>query len=204
MSGKLELVALRQYPATMTVSAHDVAAILREQIPGLPTLKLHKLLYYVQAHHLAAVDEPLFGEAVSAWDMGPVVVPLWQAENEGQPKPPRRELSAGQLNIVDYVVTRYGSLSGVDLMHLTHAEDPWMLADRERPPKGSVRIRNEWMRDYFRNEPHDEGEIWFTPEQISEMTAGAEERRRNLGPANRGPAGQLWELFDDLAGRARA
>ncbi|BAL92817.1 hypothetical protein AMIS_75970 [Actinoplanes missouriensis 431] len=32
-------------------------------------------------------------------------------------------------------------LTGLDLQHLTHAEDPWLLADRERPRGGSARIR---------------------------------------------------------------
>jgi uncharacterized phage-associated protein len=53
-------------------------------------------------------------------------------------------------DILDYVVSRYGKLSGIDLMHLSHAEDPWLLANRNRPAGGSVRIRNEWTRDYFR------------------------------------------------------
>ena len=55
------------------VSAHDVAAELRRQLPGLPTKKLHKLLYHCQGHHLAHFSEPLVAEAVMAWDMGPVV-----------------------------------------------------------------------------------------------------------------------------------
>ena len=57
----------------MPVSAHDVAAILRARQPEMPVKKLHKLLYYCQGHHLAAVDEPLFSESIAAWDMGPVV-----------------------------------------------------------------------------------------------------------------------------------
>jgi uncharacterized phage-associated protein len=77
----------------MTISAHDVAAILRAQLPGLPTLKLHKLLYYAQAHHLAATGEPMFAESVTAWDKGPVVVPLWEAES----RPRRNGSAAGQV-----------------------------------------------------------------------------------------------------------
>jgi len=200
----MEVVAPPTYGADMTVSAHDVAAALRERIPGLAGLKLHKLLYYVQAHHLAATGEPVFGETVSAWDMGPVVAPLWQAERDGHPAPPRRQLDNSHLNIVDYVVSRYGRASGIDLMHMTHAEDPWLLADRDRPAKGSAKIRNEWMRDYFRNEPHDEGEVWFTPEKIAELTAGAEDRRRALGPPDMRQAGKLDEFFDDLIRQQRA
>jgi uncharacterized phage-associated protein len=182
----------------MAVSAHDVATILRAQIQGLPTLKLHKLLYYAQAHHLAATGEPMFAESVSAWDMGPVVAPLWEAERDGDPAPPPRPLSDGQRNIIDYVVSRYGNLSGTDLMHLTHAEDPWLLADRSRPG-GSARIRNEWMRDYFRSdEVHDEGEVWFTRQKIAELTTGAAERRHNRGPAGRDETDLLRVKFDEL------
>jgi uncharacterized phage-associated protein len=36
-------------------------------------LKLQKLLYYAQGHHLALEDTPLFREAIQAWSHGPVV-----------------------------------------------------------------------------------------------------------------------------------
>ena len=189
----------------MTVSAHDVAAILRAQIPGLPTLKLHKLLYYAQAHHLAATGEPIFAESVSAWDKGPVVVSLWEAERDGVATPPPRPLSDGQRNIIDYVVSRYGNLSGTDLMHLTHAEDPWLRADQDRPPGGSARIRNQWMLDYFRSdEVHDEGEVWFARRKIAELTAGADERRRGMGPAGRDETDLLRAKFDELKAQLSA
>ncbi|PZS38029.1 MAG: hypothetical protein DLM62_15890 [Pseudonocardiales bacterium] len=68
----------------MPLSAHEVAAVLRDRLPGLPTKELHKLLYYCQGHHLATVDEPLFGETISAGDMGPVVGTLWYAEKQGR------------------------------------------------------------------------------------------------------------------------
>jgi len=48
------------YAVNMSASAHDVAAALRDRLPGLPTKKLHKLLYFCQGHHLAVKGEPLF------------------------------------------------------------------------------------------------------------------------------------------------
>lgn len=188
---------------SMTVSAHDVAAILREQIPGLPTLKLHKLLYYAQAHHLAATGEPMFAEAVTAWDKGPVVVAVWEAERDQVNPPPRRELTDGHRNVIDYVVSRYGSLSGTDLMHLTHAEEPWARANEGRPQGGNARIRNEVMRDYFRAEPHDEGEVWFSPEKIAELAEGAARRREALGPVDRGSRDRLRETFEEMLAAKR-
>lgn len=72
---------------SMSVSARDVAAALRERLPGLPAKKQHKLLYYCQGHHLVATGEPLFTETISAWDMGPVVGTLWYEERTGDARP---------------------------------------------------------------------------------------------------------------------
>jgi len=155
----------------MTVSAHDVAAILRERLPGLPAKKLHKLLYYCQGHHLAAFGEPLFGEVISAWDMGPVVGQLWYQEKERQQagSPGAGHDTAGhdpaghdpaghdtealteaELNTIGYVLSRYGALTGRDLENLTHSEMPWQRADSSRRPRESVRIEQDWLVRYFR------------------------------------------------------
>jgi uncharacterized phage-associated protein len=134
----------------MAVSARDVAAVLRERLPGMPTKKLHKLLYYCQGHHLAAFGEPLFSETISAWDMGPVVGTLWRQEKQGQPPPGHAPLDEAQLNTVGYVLSRYGALTGLDLENLTHSEAPWQLANRSRRPGESARIESDWIREYFR------------------------------------------------------
>ncbi len=138
------------YAPAMAVSAHDVAAALRERLPGLPTKKLHKLLYYCQGHHLAMRGEPLFQESISAWDMGPVVGTLWFHEKQGaDPAAAHPSLDESQLNTIGYVVSRYGALSGLDLEHLTHSEAPWQTANRDRRPGDSARIELDWLRDYF-------------------------------------------------------
>jgi uncharacterized phage-associated protein len=137
------------YPGRMTLSAHDVAAVLRDRLPGLPTKKLHKLLYYCQGHHLATFDEPLFTETISAWDMGPVVGTLWHQEQHGEVLPEPAALDEAQLNTVGYVVSRYGALTGRDLENLTHSETPWQLANRARRPRESARIELEWIKEYF-------------------------------------------------------
>jgi len=133
----------------MMVSAHDVAAVLRARLPGLPVKKLHKLLYYCQGHHLAAFDEPLFSETISAYDMGPVVGTLWSQEKRGDCPPVDPALTEAQLNTIGYVLSRYGALTGADLETLTHGEPPWQLADRRRRPGGSARIERDWMKRYF-------------------------------------------------------
>jgi uncharacterized phage-associated protein len=122
----------------MTVSARDVAAALRVRLPGVPTKKLHKLLYYCQGHHLAHFDRPLFAGTISAWDMGPVVGQLWKAERAGAAAEPSMDLGEAELNTIGYVVSRYGALTGLDLEHLTPRRGP--LATR-RPGTSPGRQR---------------------------------------------------------------
>jgi uncharacterized phage-associated protein len=142
------------------VSASDVATELRRRLPGLPTKKLHKLLYYCQGHHVATFDEALFVETVSAWDMGPVVGQLWKAESSdvSSPEAPHDALTEAQLNTIGYVVSRYGALSGRDLETLSHNEAPWRDANLRRRPGTSERISVESMREFFRAESDDDGD----------------------------------------------
>lgn len=140
----------RTYSDAMAATAADIAAGLRTRLPNLPTKKLHKLLYYCQGHHLASFGQALFPEAVSAFDMGPVVGSLWFRERESAtPASTEPALTEAELNTIGYVVSRYGSLSGRDLEILTHHEDPWLRADESREPGGRVRIEREWMQEYF-------------------------------------------------------
>lgn len=149
-------VGASAYADGMVVSVAEVAAELRRRLPGVPTKKLHKLLYYCQGHHLAAFTEPLFSEAVSAFDMGPVVGSLWHREKDGEVSRSEVPLTEAQLNTIGYVVSRYGKLTGYELELLTHEEEPWRRADRDRPSGGRVRIEREWLRDYFRSERNHE------------------------------------------------
>jgi len=159
------------YPPDMPVSAHDVAAVLRKRLPGVGIKKLHNLLYYCQGHHLATLGEALFGETISAWDMGPVVGTLWKAERDGDAPPVDPHLGEAELNTIGYVISRYGALTGRDLEHLTHAEDPWLTTNRHRRPGGRVRIQNDWIREYFRSnvDPESgEDEVPFDSETLAE------------------------------------
>lgn len=168
----------RRGPATAATSASDVAAVLRSRQPGLSVKKLHKLLYYCQGHHLAAFGEPLFREGLSAWNMGPVVGTLWRREKDGVPPPPSAELTDAGLDTIDYVLSRYGRLTGHDLENLTHTEAPWRRADRTRPPGGSAPIELGWLRDYFSTDgaPDDDLGDPAWDAALADRLAGAEQR----------------------------
>jgi uncharacterized phage-associated protein len=183
-SGWAMLVSADEAPGSydddMAYRAADVAAEIRSQLSGVPAKKLHKLLYYCQGHHLAATGQPLFGESVSAWDMGPVVGQLWKSEQEFGPVQAEPDLDQAGLNTVSYVIYRYGGLTGLDLERLTHAESPWQRADQGREPGGSSQIRPEWMLEHFRADLAAQREEWarLDPAEVSAWLADASKRSR--------------------------
>lgn len=160
-----------------TTSAFLVAAEIRRRDPEIGALKLQKLLYYAQAHHAATFGVPLFSEPLRAWDMGPVVPAVWTAEKAGRAVTVDGNLDEGHLNTVGYVMSRYGRLTGRDLMHLTHAEAPWIDAERERQRKGSKSepITPAALINYFRNEADDDTPR-VHPEDLDDFLSGASER----------------------------
>jgi uncharacterized phage-associated protein len=186
----------------MTVFARDIAAAIRDRLPGVGTVALHKLLYYCQGHHLAAFGVPLFPETISAWDRGPVVGALWREEKFGAQAAPdehtrAQPLDEAALNTVGYVISRYGALSGRDLENLSHSEAPWQTANATRQPGGRVTIRIEWVRDYFltngypaagedEEPPLDSDGIrdWLSRIEPSTITAGPDSRDGLLARLN--------------------
>jgi uncharacterized phage-associated protein len=187
--------------ARMTTSAHLVADEIRGRIPGVGDVKLHKLLYYAQGHHLAAFGEPLFGETISAWDMGPVVGVLWHSEHHDEPQLGISDtLDEASLNTVGYVVGRYGGLTGQDLIRMSHNEPPWQKANVERWPGTSVRIPVDSIRDFFESVA-DEDEETGPPldrELLKNMLEGAPARR--LRQASVDSPGELSARIAALSG----
>lgn len=180
-SGALSEPARQPYAVAVTLSAQDVAAVLRDRVPGLGKLKLHKLLYYCQGHHLASTNTPLFPEMLEAWDMGPVVADLWRLENnEGLSRTTTCELTEAQLNTIGYVLSRYGRLTGKDLMRLSHDETPWQMASRRWR---SSTIQLDVVREFFLGAGAPEGGeegVVLDSAAISELVAGAQERREDV------------------------
>lgn len=133
------------------LSAHAVAAAIRARKPDVGTLTLHKLLYYAQGHHLADFGHPLFSDSVSAYDNGPIVGRFWFAERHDETPPVSRQPDEAELNTMGFVLSRYGHLTGPQLIDKTHGEAPWQRADETRPPGGRVRIEESWMQEFFQS-----------------------------------------------------
>lgn len=120
--------------------AEDVASIIVARSPGLVgRMKLLKLLYYVQAWHLAITDECAYPEKTKAWVEGPVVPQVWHAFKDPETRRPANqnvatlEVSHMLSSVIDAVQATYGHMTGNQLSQLTHDELPWVEARAERP-----------------------------------------------------------------------
>lgn len=137
------------------VSALDVARYLltlvnQEEGDLMSNLKLQKLLYYVQGHHLALYDEPLFHEAIVAWQYGPVVAEVYELyKGYGQSAIPLPQntnfdmLLASVTTLINDVYRKYGQYEATTLMRLTHREPPW------RNTRSYDVIQHTELKSYF-------------------------------------------------------
>lgn len=113
-------------------TARDVAQYILQRGP-MTSMKLQKLVYYSQAWSVVWDDDVIFDDEIQAWDNGPVVRDLWEA-NRGQFRISAvegsdvRRLSEKNKATIDRVVAFYGDKDAQWLSDLTHMEDPWKEA----------------------------------------------------------------------------
>jgi uncharacterized phage-associated protein len=123
----------------------------------LSNLKLQKLLYYVQAWHLAVFERPLFSEKFQAWIHGPVIPELydryrsyqWRNIDEAVERP---DLDDRTIAFIEEVLEEYAPLDARRLEYLIHREDPWIEARKgvavDEPC--SATIDENVMKMYYR------------------------------------------------------
>jgi uncharacterized phage-associated protein len=141
------------------VPANDVASVIIARSGAwTDSMSLQKLLYYVQAWHLAVTDEPLFLEQIKAWKDGPVVPQVWHARKEQETRRAVEQdvahinLDRMTMDLIDLVVGSYGSMSGEELSALTHVEQPWIDARGDLPEgaSGDEPVSQHAMATYYR------------------------------------------------------
>ena len=142
-----------------TKNVFDIAAFIISQKHPLPTLRLHKLLYYCQAWSLVWDEKPLFEQSIYAWSGGPIIKELYEA-HQGQyemdlsdiPKLGNpNALSNDQKETVKTVLRDYGNQSAQWIRDLITMEKPWRdarkgLDDREG---GGREITLASMAEYY-------------------------------------------------------
>src|ERR1043165_3921709 len=139
--------------ATPKVTAVDLARFILARVGDMPHLKLQKLLYYVEAWHLAIIGDSIIDEHFKAWMHGPVCVDVWHKfkDSGGQTltnsislpdsqhkdaidKIYNSEATKEQISLIEDVLKEYGSLDAYELEGLTHSERPWKEARGNTPP----------------------------------------------------------------------
>jgi uncharacterized phage-associated protein len=142
------------YPV-LTVARWFIAWAGEEADTDLSNLKLQKVLYYAQGHHLARFGTPVFNEAVDAWAHGPVVKTAYHAfkDFEGAAIQFDGEYDWDQIDpettqFLIEVWATYGALAAWKLREMTHAEPPWQMAFDGSPDK---EIPQAVLADYFRS-----------------------------------------------------
>ncbi|MDO3348699.1 Panacea domain-containing protein [Mycobacteroides abscessus] len=120
-------------------------------------LKLQKLLYYAQGHHMAVNGTPLFSDDLQAWAHGPVVPSVYHAYKKYNRGPIDPDEALGDdfdwgdfRDIENFLIDiwdRYGALAAWALRERTHREAPWRDAFNE-DTRGTV-ITKDSILEYF-------------------------------------------------------
>jgi uncharacterized phage-associated protein len=138
-------------PLQASVIADVILAKAAARGEHLSSMKLQKLLYYVQGEHLAATGELLFNEPIKAWKKGPVVPEIWHRhgrQNYAIPAPQQvPEISAFYEHTISCVIDRYLPFTAEQLSEMTHREPPWRNARAKK--ENSARISPASLVDYF-------------------------------------------------------
>lgn len=140
---------------------------------SLSILKLQKLLYYVQAWHLAFGRGPLFAGKFQAWVHGPVSRQVYDRFKETHSlfsavvaQDIRAEfnpeaLPAEARDHIDEILDAYGQFSGLQLENMTHGEAPWIQARGRLKSfeRCETEINEGLMREFYEKLLQDASEI---------------------------------------------
>jgi uncharacterized phage-associated protein len=167
----------------MNVPAQLVAAAIREHLPGVTAAKMHKLLYYVQGHHLALTGHSAFVEDMVADDHGPAVASF---VDDPTVKHVKGTLSLWVLNVAGLVAARYGRLTTRELCRLTRTETPWQRARVDRRPISAGDLvefftgegSQDPVPDPFRDDPEHQRRL---AREVNRIRAGEPAKEDTLG-----------------------
>jgi uncharacterized phage-associated protein len=154
--------------ATPKIDSIELAKFILAKLGAMPHLKLQKLVYYIEAWHLAIFEESIIRDDFEAWMHGPVCKRVWKAFRDAtapvygmvalEPKDVRlaiktaeSSLSKDQIELIGDVLIEYGDKTSYYLECLTHSELPWREARRGVPPDaGSVEtISKKTMKEFY-------------------------------------------------------
>jgi uncharacterized phage-associated protein len=149
---------------------HIVTHYINQKGDSISHKKLQKLIYYVEAWHLVNFDKPLIDEDFEAWVHGPVIPQLYQKlkefgfnkievindeydsiNEEINALIKKNRINTEQVELINSVLDRYGSLTSFELELLTHNEKPWIETRKGVPPHVSCNdvISKSRMKEFY-------------------------------------------------------
>ena len=113
-----------------------------DEVVPLNNLKLQKLLFYIQAWHLAFYDETFFEGKFQAWVHGPVNREIYErfrakkflysdiTKSDVLKPNPETAFTPDDIEHMNNILETYLPFSGMQLESLTHSEEPWIKTRR--------------------------------------------------------------------------
>lgn len=138
-----------------------------EHFGGISNLRLQKLLYFVQVEFIKETGQAAFNEEIEAWSFGPVVPEIYRKYkifgreniilniNENfriffmEPdESVNEEISVNDKDIINRVLEEASILPTVELVNISHKQDPWKNAYKGENFLGQI-ISKESIKKYF-------------------------------------------------------
>ena len=129
------------------VDSIELAKYILAKVGDTNHLKLQKLVYYVEAYHLAYFGKSIICDEFEAWLHGPVSRKIWDRlkpianvydnvrlkklddrDNLAIVKSFKKTITAEQVELIDDILGEFSKRSAYYLECLTHSEQPWKTA----------------------------------------------------------------------------
>jgi uncharacterized phage-associated protein len=185
------------------ITAQDVADYIiwssHEAGSFISNLKLQKLLFYVQAWHLAVFRRPLFSEKFQAWIRGPAIPEIYERYKsyrwrniDEEVKPP--DLDARTVGFLEEVLEEYAPLDARCLEQLACREDPWLEARQGTPElePSTATVDEETMGAFYRRR--------LSEEELNDMLRKYETESNGVGEANHGRSYDPERIYETASG----
>lgn len=133
----------------------------QEKDISISNLKLQKLVYYCQGFTLALTGQRLFDEKIEAWEHGPVAPAIYyEFKHFGNDlitvdanQDVVDQLEQTFVNIIDFVLEKFGRFKAWHLRNKTHQESPWRAHyDTTTQTLDGLEITEEQLLSFFNQE----------------------------------------------------
>ena len=154
-------------PHSVKAVANRLLTLAERDEETITPLQMQKLVYFAQGWTLGITGQPLFLDAIEAWDLGPVVPSLYQDlklygkqpirgllhdwdYDLGEAVPAQASFDGDERAILASVWNKYGRVSAAGLVRATHRHGaPWDTTRRENPGEKDARIPRAMIREWF-------------------------------------------------------